>query len=869
MKPLYVRFLIITGLALQLSFANVSEIFAAGKTQDEKTLSREKSGKSSEALSILSLSKNVSEFYKSNPQEKVYLHFDNTVYFLGETIWFKAYLAQVNRNSLSQISKTLYVELLSPEGNVIETKKFKINDGLCHGEIFLRDSLKNGFYEVRAYTRHMLNFDNAAIFSRVFPVYDKPLKSGLYSSRKITEKPRSQRVPGPRAETKPDKFSINFFPEGGNMVDGLTSRIAFQAFSNKAEHPVIEGFVLSKNGDTTAVFSTSHFNMGSFFMKPDIRESPYKAVVNNNGSAYKFELPEILPVGYTMTTDVSDADVLSILIRKSPGLPSQPIGLNIVSKGQLYGSDSIVVGEENVVSLSFPKRMIPSGVSQITLFDKKGNVLAERKVFVNHMSQIKIVSKFDKKSYKPNEKIKMDFLINDNKGNPVETGFSVSVRDASTTSVEPYTDNVLTNLLLSSDLKGFVESPGYYFSSSDVQTMADADLLMLTQGWSRYVWRQMAGVEPFVYNYPYEKSLLIEGNVFAVGDSRKPKKDVEVNMILLGDSVSQQGKCFTDESGRFNFAPKDFFGKSNLTLETKSDGKKLESAVRLDRFFSPAVKQYNWLEKRKPEITEIKVEEDTITDEKQDDVVIKEKEKKLTMSEKDHMLKQVEIIGKNSDERIRDGLRKANIVIDVENTVDKMIDTGAFVPESMLEFLSRTNPYFTYYTQVINNRVKLIPRYKSQPAFFVINNFEVFDRGEIESLMTNEIRLISISEDPAEHLKFSMAGTKSQSASLDRDTVVIYVFTYQDRHSRTSPEGIRQTSLQGYSLSREFYSPDYTEGVLPGLVDVRRTLYWNPNVSTGKDGKASVIFFNNSSCRSMNVSAETVTPNGMIGVGSD
>jgi hypothetical protein len=868
MKPSYIRNLLLI-IVLQISFINVSDVFAARQPKVKESSTHDKAVLLSETGSIKSLTANVAEFYRSNPQEKVYLHFDNTAYFLGETIWFKAYLAQVNRNSLSQISKTLYVELLSPEGNVIETKKFKINDGLCNGEIFLRDSLKNGFYEVRAYTRHMLNFDNSAVFSRVFPVYDKPIKKGNYSLRRITEKPRSQRVPGPRMDIKTEKFSINFFPEGGNLVDGLSSRIAFQSFSDKAEHPVIEGFVVSVNNDTSAVFSTSHFNMGSFYLKPDIKKAPYKVLVNYNGSTYKYQLPDILSSGYVMTTDVSDSDVLNILISKSPGLPSEALGINIVSKGQLYGSDSIVVGDENVVSLSFPKRMIPSGVSQITLFDKKGNVLADRKVFVNHMSQMKIASKFDKQSYRPHEKVNMDFQISDYKGNPVETGFSVSIRDASTTSVEPYTYNILTNLLLSSDLKGFVESPGYYFNSNDVQTMADADLLMLTQGWSRYVWRQMAGVEKVVYNYPYEKSLLIEGNIYSLSEGKKPKKDVEVNMILLGDSVSQQGKCFTDETGRFNFAPKDFFGKPKLTVQTKYEGKNAEFNIRLDRFFSPVVKDYNWLEKRKPEIIEPEVAPDTLVAEKQEDVSIKEAEKKLTMAEKDHMLKQVEIIGKNSDARIRDGLRKASIVMDVENTVDKMIDTGEFVPESMLEFLTRTNPYFTCYTEVVGNKVKLRPRYKSQPAFFVINNFEVFDRDEIEGLMTKEIQLISISEDPAEHLKFAQAGTKSLSAHLDRDTVVIYVFTYQDRHTRDTPEGIRQTSMQGYSLSREFYSPNYTEGVLPGTTDVRRTLYWNPNVFTGKDGKASVSFFNNSNCRSMNVSAETVTSNGMIGVGGD
>ena len=129
---------------------------------------------------IAAYSKHFAAFTNSYPQEKVYLHFDNSSYFLGETLWFKAYLVTADRNALSQYSKTLFVELITPEGNIIETKKLKITNGQCHGDFKFPTTKFAGFYEVRAYTRYMLNFDKNTIFSRVFPVYDAPVEEGNY-----------------------------------------------------------------------------------------------------------------------------------------------------------------------------------------------------------------------------------------------------------------------------------------------------------------------------------------------------------------------------------------------------------------------------------------------------------------------------------------------------------------------------------------------------------------------------------------------------------------------------------------------------------------------------------------------------------------
>jgi hypothetical protein len=203
-------------------------------------------GQDSVALKkIKSFTQHILTFSKEYPQEKAYLHFDNTSYYLGENIWFKAYVVTAAHNTLSPLSKTFYVELITAEGNVVETKKLKIEDGQCHGQFLLPDSLFPGFYEVRAYTRYSLNVDNDYMFSRVFPVYNKPYKSGDYLQN-MRERPRSQRVIQYRQEyDQKENLSLTFYPEGGNLVAGLNSKVAFKAKGKDGENvTVLELFTM-------------------------------------------------------------------------------------------------------------------------------------------------------------------------------------------------------------------------------------------------------------------------------------------------------------------------------------------------------------------------------------------------------------------------------------------------------------------------------------------------------------------------------------------------------------------------------------------------------------------------------------------------
>ncbi len=842
------------------------------------------------AQQLTSFTQHFATFAKDYPQEKVYLHFDNTAYYQGENIWFKAYVVTAERNGLSPLSKVLYVELVSPEGNVVETKKYKIESGQCHGDFKLPVLTFAGFYEVRAYTRYMLNFGQQNYFSRVFPIYDKPLFEGDYK-KVITERPNSQRVPlsRPSGEQK-ERLNLTFYPEGGNLVAGLTSKVAFKAVDKEGGNAPVSGIVVDAQGNKVAEFETGYQGIGVFDFTPGAGK--YIAKAQYQGKEYLFELPTALPVGYVVSVDNSDAEKMGFVVHRSSALKGDALGLTISCRGKVYASDQLDMTQDSVQQLMIPKKILPSGVIQLTLFNASGEVLSERLAFVNHFSQMKISFTQDKPAYNPFERVNMDFRLNDLKGNPVETTFSVAVRDAATNSTNPYSDNVLTNLLLSSELKGYIENPGFYFESDDATRRQALDLLMMTQGWSRYVWKQMAGVTPFEVKQPIEDGLYIQGSVQFLF-SKKKIENIDLSMTLLGDSTSQRGKCLTDKEGKFTFALQDFQGQGKLILQTKQDGKKKEKNILLNRNFSPDVRGYFYPELHKQEYISMARESEVSVEDSTDDKTLNaprqnEVDKKISMDKKNLLLKEVTVKGKKSSAPAI----KLNIEYKVEKEMDKIRDIGDWEPSGISQLLCKLNKYFVYEGTDGG-------RYKGNKSVLFIRDNSPTISGELSNILSEglsgvtntnsvgvavqsndshnddmfnqknimpyleELESVAIIEDVNDILK--LCPQLIASNKFDPNKIVV-VLMHCKKNYHQEPLGMRETKFQGYSYTKEFFQPNYEKALLPDEKDYRRTLYWNPDVKTDANGKATISFFNNGSCKAMNVNAETVTERGVIGV---
>jgi hypothetical protein len=536
---------------------------------------------------------NIQTFNRLIPQEKVYLHFDNTSYVLGETIWFKAYVVTAAHNLPTAQSGVLYVELLNAKGKLLETKKLKIEAGQCHGEFSLTTldmEYFPGYYEIRAYTKGMLNFGEETLFSRVFPVFADMKGNGAVSEDELDDDPGFQ-LPNHRPKAKKQKkVNLTFYPEGGHLVDGLMSVVAFKLTGQDGHGLEASGQVCNPEDEVLTTFATVHAGMGSFTCIPDGWKNKVKIFHENK--TYSFDLPKSLPQGYVLKVINLYSDNLMVQIEKSAEIPSSLLGLSILCRGEVSFFQTVNLDKEPC-GLKISKEILAAGVNQITLFDAKGEIFAERLFFISPREEDSafIQAVPNKEAYSPLDLIQLDLLVGGHSGNK-ETSLSLAVRDAASL-IETATDNIYTYLLLSSDLKGFIEAPDFYFASGKAVKTHELDLLMLVQGWKRYEWQTMAGVEPFRPLYNTEKGLTIKG---FIASSEGKNTELIAQLQRSKDEV-MDGKAQTDGKGVFYLYPEDFYGTWNLSMRAKGLTNAYKK-IRLDRWFSPAPKTYTPFETR-------------------------------------------------------------------------------------------------------------------------------------------------------------------------------------------------------------------------------------------------------------------------------
>lgn len=775
---------------------------------------------SQSSVSVLSnYVRNVNRFSVLNPQEKVWLHFDNTGYYIGETIWFKAYVVGAAYHDTTFLSRVLHVELLTPEGMVVDSRKLRIENGGCHGEFRLKGEYRSGFYEVRAYTRSMLNFGDGCVFSRVFPVYSEPEVMGDYADKKMDaggvlinmrEKPE-----------KRGRINMSFYPEGGSAVAGLASRIAFKASGDDGSDLDIRGRVYNERGESVASFGTLHQGMGFFELTPE--HTSYKVVAECGGRKRTFSLEGIRPAGYVMRADHLNDSVLQVRIAKSSSLPADTIGFSVSCRGVVYSAETFLVGDSPV---SFPLSLpaFPAGCLQLTLFNRDGSLLAERLVFNRcNSSYLTVSCTPDKEVYQPLERIALDLDVRDGSGKPVSACFSLSVCDASSGIVSGYQDNILTGLLLSSDVRGYIENPMQYFVDRSRKTRARLDLLMLVQGWRRYNWEVMSGVTAFGVKHFAEEGLDISGRVL---DYRKdlPVSGVTVTYWMSRDGRSLHGKCRTDSSGCFYFVLPDhasFRGKWPLSLGVTAGGKRRHCRILLDRS-GPLGRAYTY---------EDGFVQDTIWAEP-------ERPDSLNKSSVTEMQYLDEVVVKKSG-------MKPDIVLYVEKDINTLRDKGIDTPYSIAEYLSKRVSAIDIFSGSYG-RQKTYYHYTCKKAETSMRMRAL--KATIFSWIVDDVYKIDIYK---------------KSPVPQHSGVYILTHLYDDGLHDKYEKGIRRTFYNAYSPSKEFYHPDNSKK-LPGEADFRRTLYWNPEVRADSNGKARINFYNNSGCQNRKVTVGGITARGLF-----
>jgi len=824
----------------------------------------------------------VDHFSKNLPQEKVYLHFDNSTYYQGDDIWFSCYLVASGFHKTSTLSQTLYVELLNPGGEVIDKQILKVENGKCHGNFSLNKlPFYSGFYEVRAYTKYMLNFGEETIFSRTFAVYDKPTKPGAYEEKSLMKYGRGSYPVLRKTPVKEKAVTLKFFPEGGNLVAGVPSQVAFEATDAYGNPIEVSGEVVGENKEIVVRFKSLHDGRGVFSFTPSNKVQPKapKVTVTYQNKPYQFDLPAVQPKGIVLKVDnLSFSDSIGVSVLSNNDTPRGIFGLVLLSGSSLQKYMMIDTSEGKPIQFRICKTNFPAGVSRLILFNTQGQILGDRLLFIHRKEKLNIQAKTDKERYNPNEQINMQFAISERDTIPVETTFSVLIRDKQN-DVKP-DQNIQSNLLLMSEIKGYVHNPDYYFESNDTIHQRALDLLLMVQGWHRYNWDWVSGKKTFELKHQPEKGIEINGQVVSFVKS-VPKPNVSVSsLISQKDDSTKLYNSFieyfvTDSLGRFSFNA-DVQGRWEMVFAVREKRKKKDYRTVLDKLFSPEPKQYRYTdlfshipnsEEDKPAVTDtlIRAAKDStpisIPKINYDSIAKKGVQGKML-----HLKEVVVKAKKHSKEKeILENRSKSVAYYDVYAEQDKVLDKGGVTEDFLGDFLVKKNRDFYW---MYDGSEKIL-MYKSKMVFIVVDYkmttvMESFRTPK--DLRADCIKSMYISENERSILDYLILPRNwGPDDALKRYSCVVFLEIFPDWNIPTQPgKGVRKTWLDGYSQVKEFYSPNYS--ILPSEADYRRTLYWNPAVKTNKDGKALIQFYNNSSCKSFSISAEAITPQGVIGV---
>ncbi len=882
-----------------------------------------------------SLAARVERFGTGLPQEKVYLHIDNTCYFVGDTIWYKAYVTRSDKGWLTDLSKIMYVELLTPDGYLVERQQLKMEDGTAHGTFTLTDSLYAGYYELRAYTRWMLNFgrhehphskytenmfynkqmakdffrDYDKLYSRVFPVFDHPKETGRYA-KDMTLRPMRRYY---KARKGKPEIDLRFYPEGGHLIEGTDGHVAFEINDEEGKHLDAELSIIDSDGKEVARTRTLNRGRGVFTltdMKPDDK---YKARLHYQDYDYEVKLPEVEKEGYALHVERKDS-VLRMIIQGSTE-SKEELGIQIQRNGVSKAFRKLSPADMRKDTVDIFWASLPTGVNQITVFNGEGRIYADRLFFVNHHDYDQPLINIEgiKQEYTPFELIELRMKLLRHH----DADVSLAIRDHATDETTYDNGTMLTEMLLASEIKGFVENPGWYFEADDSLHRHALDLLMMVQGWRRHDWRMMAGLEHTQFEFLPEKIQTLSGSVHQTYSLLEETDYGDFVYIPL----------IADTTPIYTTAPD--YRKQSI-MEKKVVDPAMAKVLTLQDLYGPLIKKMK---------KEVNVSASFIQDRDIVDVFQTTQKGKFYMPSavvNDNYILFLSASDSTKSEKYKRRIKRKGFM-DEQAYPEFYVKLDPFFPVF-------PKPYSYYQDATFEDKIPLDTSFtdaftgrelntvtvrskrgglrkldSSKPAL-VVDAYEAFnlaadyglnggmhdwrtfsrqvataffgDMGMDRHFYLQERYDGKVLDFKPEHrrqseVSMSMSNVQMGKYRRLRHLNKLYIYTdyvpreqgswkYSQTHQpdvvidyRLLPnDGVRPSyrdrryAAKGFSLYTEFYSPDYSKKPLPDAKDYRRTLYWTPKVIFDDKGEAVIHLYNNSKKTVIAVEAEGITPDG-------
>ncbi len=776
--------------------------------------------------------------------EKVYLHLDRPYYSSGEDIWIKAYLVDALTNKLSDNSNNLYVELVSPDSKIIKQIILRMDKGTGSGDMHLEDSIASGNYQIRAFTRWMRNFGEIFFFKKVIVIENHIGVTALNQ---------------PQQEESNKKVDVQFFPEGGPLIDNVYTLLGFKAINSSGYSCNVTGKVFSSLGDTITSFSSTHLGMGSFFFLPKKGLKYFATGYAGNGIPFKVELPDALETGYSIKVSDINKDYFRVTIKTNQETLDQFPLNEILVIGTSHNSLRITAKTkvrtiDNPVIL--PIKEFPEGIALITLMDTSGKTYCERMYYVHQKENYRISIIPDNEVYAPRQEISLQISVKDTSDKPVSANLSVSVVDGNQLNGFEQKSDICSYLLLESEIRGYIEQPYYYFDTTIPDHYKALDNLLLTQGWRNFIWNYL----PYTVTNPEyqpETGITVSGKLRRKWTD-KPIANAKISMGLFEDNQSSFKYTQTDSTGKYYFEGLNFTGQKDIVV-CAADKKGIgEGLISLDSIFGDtAPVTYKLMHKSETKVNEIKNLNEIpsnleISDYKEEAV------RKYNIHKKYHItdtigLNEVVVSARRPIKENADGHFRMYGEPDYSYTItDKM----AGFSDAFQTLAGRVAGL--YITGDHNHGYSFMFRGMVGQPLFLLDNREV-SYETIEAIPVSAIDKIEIIKESGKLALYGMRGSFG----------VISVLTKRGNNGPILPVLYSiYHRVHGYYQARTFYSPKYN---VPqpeyNKPDLRTTIHWEPNVVTDSDGNATVSFFNTDNKAIIKVDVEGIVEPGSPLVG--
>ena len=757
--------------------------------------------------SIIKTDRESKNFLNHYLDEKLFAHTDKNLYMAGEILWFKLYYVDGTLHNPLDISKLAYVEVLDKESKPVLQSKIALNEGSGSGSFYVPVSLQSGVYRFRAYTQWMKNFPADYFF-------EKDIR--IVNSMKNMEPQTPQN----------NAYDIGFFPEGGDLVQGLESKVAFRTVDRSGNGQNYEGIVINQHNDTVVSFQPLKFGIGHFMFTPKPGET-YKAIIRINDTLVTREMPISNEQGFVMYT--SNEGESKIRVKVSTNTSStEPVHLLVQQRHAIKFSEkkSISSGTADFI---IDKSSLGEGISQFTVFSNAKQAVCERLYFIRPSKQLLIETSGSEHQYSSRNQVLINVFTKEETGNPIPANLSVSVFKVDGFSASE-TKTITNYFWLTSDLKGNIESPGYYLSNTSAEVTEAVDNLMLTHGWRRFRLDPALNVTSIIpENLPEYRGHIITGIVTNT-KTGLPASGILTYLSVPGKRV-QLYSSKSDSVGRIRFYTTDFYGPNEILLQTDT---RYDSTYHLE-ISNP------FSEKFSSNQFPIFVLADTTKNSLVDNSVSAQVQNVFAMGK-------------------------------LNRFYTPLVDSSAFYGppdnsynlDNYVRFSTMEEVLREYVFEVLVRRHKenfrLIMYGGLENKIFIDDPLTLFNGVPV--FETNKI----IQYDPlkVQHIEIMQRRYFYGPSTMNG---IVNFTTYQ-------PDPVMVSSLngvvfdyEGMQFNREFYSPVYEtqDQRSSRFPDFRNVLYWSPDIKTNEHGKGSFSFYTSDEKGSYVVELEGMNSDGKIG----